>query len=246
MVSDNLFPVGGRATHTYLCPCSLIIFGILQHCWRLLQLEAVMAQPGTKTWFQLSIGTLLSIMFSSVAFYLGILRAFDVFGRRSSCGHSIRFGAKRSIGKACFCWQDRQPSLSGAYPPLVLLNTDLALWIFPPILCIIVRRSRLPCQRRFRNGEENNRLPVSDARVAAPQSTARERNICPECNHEFNGSPMPEAAPATAVSAKPTAKDGGDKPEVNKAQAVRDDPDGESCGRAVNGRCGIEKGKAST
>lgn len=43
-------------------------------------LEAVMAQPGTKTRFQFSIGTLLSIMFF-VAFYLGILRAFDVFGR---------------------------------------------------------------------------------------------------------------------------------------------------------------------
>ena len=61
------------------------------------------------------------------------------------------------------------------------------------------------------------RCPSCGASVNGPRT-----KICPKCNHEFNGKPTVKAAPATAVSAKPTAKDGGDKPEVNKAQAVRD------------------------
>ena len=43
-------------------------------------LEAVTAQAGAKNRFQFSIGTLLAIMFF-FALYLGVLRAFDVFGR---------------------------------------------------------------------------------------------------------------------------------------------------------------------
>ena len=64
--------------------------------------------------------------------------------------------------------------------------------------------------------------PSCGASVSGPRT-----KVCPKCSYEFNGKrPTAKAAPATAKPitvepAKPT-KDGGDKPQVNKAQAVRD------------------------
>ena len=60
------------------------------------------------------------------------------------------------------------------------------------------------------------RCPSCEALVNGP----RTKN-CPKCGHEFNGKPAPKVAPAKVAAAKPT-KNGGDEPQVNKAQAVRD------------------------
>jgi hypothetical protein len=59
------------------------------------------------------------------------------------------------------------------------------------------------------------RCPSCGTAVSGPRAKA-----CPKCGHEFNGKPQ-KAPTAKAAPAKPT-KNGGDKPEVNKAQAVRD------------------------
>ena len=60
------------------------------------------------------------------------------------------------------------------------------------------------------------RCPSCGATVSGPRA-----KTCPKCNHEFNGKPTVKAAPATVAPAKPTKND-GEKPQVNKAQAVRD------------------------
>ncbi len=68
------------------------------------------------------------------------------------------------------------------------------------------------------------RCPSCGASVKGPRT-----KTCPKCGHEFKGKrqegPAPKAAPATVASAKPT-KNGGTitlaKPQVTKAQAVRD------------------------
>ncbi len=60
------------------------------------------------------------------------------------------------------------------------------------------------------------RCPSCGASVSGPRT-----KTCPKCNHEFNGKPTVKAALATVTPAN-SAINGGDKPEVNKAQAVRD------------------------
>ena len=60
------------------------------------------------------------------------------------------------------------------------------------------------------------RCPSCGASVSGPRT-----KTCPKCGHEFNGKPTVNAAPATVALEKST-KNGGDKPEINKAQAVRD------------------------
>jgi len=59
------------------------------------------------------------------------------------------------------------------------------------------------------------RCPSCGASVSGPRTKS-----CPKCGHEFNGKPTVEAPRATVEAVKPE-KNGGDKPEVNKAQAVR-------------------------
>ena len=59
------------------------------------------------------------------------------------------------------------------------------------------------------------RCPSCGAAVSGPRA-----KTCPKCGHAFNGKPQ-KAPTAKAAPAKPT-KTGGDKPEINKAQAVRD------------------------
>lgn len=63
----------------------------------------------------------------------------------------------------------------------------------------------------------HKRCPSCGTLVSGPRT-----KVCPKCNHEFNGKTTVKAAPAKVVAEKPTTKNGGDKPEVNKAQAVRD------------------------
>jgi len=64
------------------------------------------------------------------------------------------------------------------------------------------------------------RCPSCAASVSGPRT-----KTCPKCGHEFNGKPKAgpsfAAARATVAPVEPT-KNGGDKPQVNKTQAVRD------------------------
>ena len=55
--------------------------------------------------------------------------------------------------------------------------------------------------------------PSCGASVSGPRT-----KVCPKCSHEFNGKPTVKAAPAKVAA----AKNGSDKPEINKAQAVRE------------------------
>jgi hypothetical protein len=62
--------------------------------------------------------------------------------------------------------------------------------------------------------------PSCGTSVSGPRT-----KVCPKCNHEFKGkpqkSPTIKAAPAKVEPAKHT-ENGSEKPEVNKAQSVRD------------------------
>jgi len=62
--------------------------------------------------------------------------------------------------------------------------------------------------------------PSCGALVSGPRT-----KVCPKCSYEFKGklqkTPTVKAAPTTVEPAKP-AKNDGDKPEINKAQAARD------------------------
>jgi len=60
------------------------------------------------------------------------------------------------------------------------------------------------------------RCPSCGASVSGPRT-----KTCPKCGHEFNGKPTVKVAPPTVAAAMPT-KNGGDTPQVNKAQAVRE------------------------